>query len=189
MRENYIQLKDVDLEKLKVTIIELLASMEISKCSIYQHKKNNEFVLTFPDGISNEMFIFFYCALMAPDLTNSKELLGWFWANDDMTIYKQSGDFSSFEKTTCLKKIMITPDGDDKENIHQYGVTENGKEIHFGMDGTFKCKLPQIRTVQFSKITSNLLFSISLGLAPEKLSFAYSIGGIFPRASCGLSLL
>ena len=112
--------------------------MEISKCSIHQHKNNNKFILTFPEGISNEMFIFFFCALMAPDLTNSRELLGWFYANDDMTIYEQSGEFDSFKRTTYFKRIMMTPEGDEKGNLHQYGITENGKEIHFGMDGSYK---------------------------------------------------
>lgn len=138
MNENYIHLKDVTLDKLKSTVVELLSSMEIQQCLIYQHKENTEFILTFPNGISNEMFIFFYCALMAPGLTNSNELLGWFLANDDMTIYEQNGDFSLFKKKTYSKKIMMTPDGDDKGNVHQYGITENGKEIHFGMDGTYK---------------------------------------------------
>ncbi len=136
----YIELKDVNLEKLKFTTFELLSSMEISKSSIHQHKRKNEFILTFPDGISNEMFIFFFCALMAPDLTDSNELLGWFFANDDMTIYEQTGDFDSFKRDTYSKRIMMTPEGDEKGNLHQYGITENGKEIHFGMDGSFKIK-------------------------------------------------
>ena len=48
------------------------------------------------------------------------------------------------------------------------------------------CKLPQIRTAYFSKISTKLLFLILLGLAPIELSFAYFTGGIFPKASCGL---
>lgn len=138
MNKNYIELKDVDLEKLRLTTFELLGSMEVSKCLIYKHNSDNEFILTFPNGISNEMFIFFFCALMAPDLTNSNNLLGWFFANDDITIYEQTGDFDSFKRTTYSKRIMMTPEGDEKGNLHQYGISENGKEIHFGMDGSFK---------------------------------------------------
>lgn len=138
MNENYIELKDADLEALRYTTTELLNSMELLKCSIYRHKDRHEFILTFPEGISNELFIFFYCALMAPGFTNSRDLLGWFYANDDMTIHEQSGKFSSFKSSTFQKMIMISPEGDEKGNMHQYGVTEDGREIHFGMDGTFK---------------------------------------------------
>jgi hypothetical protein len=138
MTKNYIHLKDVDIKKLNSTVSELVDSMKIEQSDIYRKKSETEFIVTFPKGISNELFIFFYCALMAPDLTNSKNLNGWFSANDDMTLNLENGDFSKSQSSRYSKLIMILPDGDDKGNMHQYGITENGKEIHFGMDGTYK---------------------------------------------------
>ncbi|MCT8341263.1 hypothetical protein MG296_14445 [Flavobacteriaceae bacterium TK19130] len=138
MIKEYINLKDVDRESLISTVSELTDSMKIKQSDIYENKHESDFIVTFPKGISNELFIFFYCALMAPDLTNSKELFGWFSANDDMTLNYQNGEFSNFHSKDYSMQIMILPEGDDKGNFHQYGVTENGKEIHFGMDGTYK---------------------------------------------------
>ena len=138
MVKDYILLKDVNRKSLSSAARDLVDSMKIEQADIYKDQSNSEFIITFPKGISNELFIFFYCALMAPDLTNSEKLFGWFFANDDMTLNSQNGDFGQFKSTKFTKRIMILPDGDDKGNIHQYGITENGKEIHFGMDGTFK---------------------------------------------------
>lgn len=138
MIKNYIHLKDVNKTKLNSTVTELVDSMKIEQSDIYSNNSETEFIVTFPRGISNELFIFFYCALMAPDLTNSRNLNGWFSANDDMTLNLKNGDFSKFQSSQYSKLIMILPDGDDKGNMHQYGITENGKEIHFGMDGTYK---------------------------------------------------
>ncbi|MCB0453577.1 MAG: hypothetical protein KDC94_11970, partial [Aequorivita sp.] len=72
MIKNYIHLKDVNKTKLNSTVTELVDSMKIEQSDIYSNNSETEFIVTFPKGISNELFIFFYCALMAPDLTNSR---------------------------------------------------------------------------------------------------------------------
>lgn len=137
--KDYIQLKDVTLESLQKTTTELINSMGIDVAVIYQNNNHSDFIVTFPKGISNELFIFFYCALMAEDYTKSRDLLGWFFANDDMTILNAKGDdFGTFKSKQFSKRIMMTPNYDEEGNIHQHGVIETGQEIRFGMDGTYK---------------------------------------------------
>ncbi|WP_298513542.1 hypothetical protein [uncultured Kordia sp.] len=137
--KDYILLKDVTQENLQKSVTFLVNEMQIDVAEIYKNPKNSDFIITFPKGITNELFIFFYCALMAPDLANSKDLLGWFFANDDLTKPNAKGDdFGKFKSHLFSKRIMITPNGDEKENFHQYGIIETGVEIHFGMDGTYK---------------------------------------------------
>lgn len=134
--KDYIQLKDVTIESLQKTTAHLVNEMKITVAEIYQNNNGSDFIVTFPKGISNEVFIFFYCALMAKDLINSRDLLGWFFANDDMTtLGAQGNDFGKFKSKFFSKRIMITPNYDEERNMHQHGVIETGQEIHFGMDG------------------------------------------------------
>lgn len=134
-----IQLKDVTLENLQKVVTYLVNEMKIEAAEIYKSNNNSDFIITFSKGISNELFIFFYCALMADDLANSKDLLGWFFANDDLTKPNAKGnDFGKFKSSFFSKRIMMTPNGDEKGNFHQHGIIETGVEIHFGMDGTYK---------------------------------------------------
>lgn len=137
--KDYIQLKDVTLGSLQKTVTFLVNDMKIETAEIYKGKDISDFIVTFPKGISNELFIFFYCALMAKDYTNSRDLLGWFYANDDMTKPNAKGnDFGKFKSSLFSKRIMITPNSDEEGNFHQHGIIETGVEIHFGMDGTYK---------------------------------------------------
>ena len=76
MIKNYIHLRDVNEAKLNSTVTKLVDSMKIEQSDIYSSKSETEYIVTFPKGISNELFIFFYCALMAPGLTNSRNLNG-----------------------------------------------------------------------------------------------------------------
>lgn len=169
MKQDYIQVGDVQFEKLKSTVIDFANSMKIGKTIIYQHKHKPDFILTFPDGISNESFIFFYCGLLAPDSVGSGDILGWFYGNDDMTMEKDKGDFSIFSSKSYSKRIMIIPQGDEEGNLHQYGITETGKEIHFGMDGTYKiagkCRHPYIQPVsEFKDYEQMLVVETEKGL-------------------------
>ena len=137
--KDYIQLKDIPQETLKKAVHFLIPEMKIEVAEIYKSNNNLDFIIIFPKGITNELFIFFYCALMAKDTANAKNLLGWFFANDDMTKPNAKGaDFGKFSSTNFSRRIMITPNGDEKGNFHQHGIIETGVEIHFGMDGIFK---------------------------------------------------
>ncbi|GAA0876068.1 hypothetical protein GCM10009118_24780 [Wandonia haliotis] len=138
MTENFILLKDVQQQSLHDVVVELVHAMQISSADVYTNDTESEFIIAFPEGITNELFVFFYSALMAPDLTNSKDLVGWFYANDELTLDKETGDFSQFSSESYTKLVQLLPDGDDRGSSHQYAISENGKEIHFGMDGTYK---------------------------------------------------
>ena len=122
--------------------------MEIKHLQLFSDAIQNQFIVTFPQGISNENFIFFYSALVGlyPLETTDVPVFGWFYANDDMTLHKAHGAFDHFESDQFELRIMMLLDGDGEGPSHQYGITENGKEIHFGMDGYYRV-LPNTKYV------------------------------------------
>lgn len=106
MTENFILLKDVQQQSLHDVVVELVHAMQISSADVYTNDTESEFIIAFSEGITNELFVFFYSALMAPDLTNSKDLVGWFYANDELTLDKETGDFSLFSSENYTKLVQ-----------------------------------------------------------------------------------
>jgi len=143
-----IQLQFSEAEVLRDLIESMQKDMEIKHLQLFSDAIQNQFIVTFPQGISNENFIFFYSALVGlyPLETTDVPVFGWFYANDDMTLHKAHGAFDHFESDQFELRIMMLPDGDGEGHSHQYGITENGKEIHFGMDGNYRV-LPNTKYV------------------------------------------
>ena len=143
-----IQLQFSDAEALIDLIEGMQKDMEIEHLQLFSDSTQNQFIVTFPKGINNEKFVFFYSALVGlyPFEMANIPAFGWFYANDDMTLHKVRGAFDCFESDQFALRIMMLPDGDGEGPSHQYGITENGKEIHFGMDGSFRV-LPNTKHV------------------------------------------
>ncbi len=139
-KQDMIHLPDVTLEELKESVTNAVEEMNIQKIVLSRNHNYTEFLLTFPEGIGNEAFIFLYCGLMSGNPVASRKLLGWFTGSDDMTEQDAlEGEFRDSDYTTDLnKRIMISPICEDNDDMPQHAVIEDGREIHFMPTGCFK---------------------------------------------------
>ncbi len=129
MKTDIIYLPDVAFDKLKAIVDKAIGKLPNGKILVSKRIKSDEFLLSFPRGISNENFVRLFTGLMSPDWTKSKELCGWFWSTEK-TLKNGNG-------SAPRKRIMLTPYGENG-NAGRHGVIEDGREIHFGSDGTVK---------------------------------------------------
>jgi len=94
-----IQIQFSDAHVLIDLIESMQKDMEIKQLQLYSDANQNQFIVTFPQGICNEKFVFFYSALVGlyPLETTEVPVFGWFYANDDMTLHIIQGAFDYFE--------------------------------------------------------------------------------------------
>ncbi len=141
MQGDFIYLPDVQEKRLIPAVSQRIADGTLDRVAIHRDWKQEDFILTFPDGITHDDFFFFFCSLMAPDTVESTQLKAWFHANEAITNAEQ-GDFTQRFATTGFSKRILLTGEHDADAYHQYGVIEDGREIHFCMDGSFKVYKP-----------------------------------------------
>lgn len=138
-KSDIIFLPDVRFDKLINSVNRLVNKMQIDKVCILKAAKSEEFILTFPRKIGNKDFIDFFCRLMEKDFAASKRLTGWFLGNNEITKNSKSGSYSNnYSNTEFSKLILLTHYRENNGSIHQFGVIEDGRGIHFSLDGTYK---------------------------------------------------
>jgi hypothetical protein len=115
---------------------------------IYKHKIKDEFIITFPQGILNREFLFYFISLIEIEETKSKNLIGWF------NIPKKRTLIEVFKKEPKKNpnRIMISSKRKvvdsafcfcaiSEKNKEEELYLEIDKDIYWGGDFNFKSEI------------------------------------------------
>jgi hypothetical protein len=104
--------------------------------SIFRGFPAQKLIITFPEGIDNELFIFFFTAISCENEFQKSSIKGWFRASDKLKKDSSYIDFrGSISKDSFSKVIFLN--GEMTED-YTLGYSDNNEQIEFHYSGKFK---------------------------------------------------